>query len=203
MNKHLTLSKADVRHDKTTFILGHCRFDTKGSPDNKDNNHPIVVGKTIGVHNRVIINDDDVYDSFKYCDKFPKRIARVDSEIIFALIDYYHTKLNHTFLESIQRVEKELTGGYACAAVNTSNPCLMALFRKSNPIYVEHLHKAGLILFASEVSMILESVEEVGFGIPRSIPLDLDEIMLIDTRERAYSVHPLHAQIGGSTNVHC
>ncbi|RLI56706.1 MAG: hypothetical protein DRO87_07780 [Candidatus Thorarchaeota archaeon] len=202
MNKKLRVEQRHLEVERTTFIIGHCRFDTKGAPENNDNNHPIVVGTTVGVHNGVIINDDDVYDTFKYTARFPKRIAEVDSEIIFALIDYYHTKMSYTLVEAIRAVHKELTGGFACATVNTSNPYLMGLFKKSNPISVIHLVKADVIVFASEFFMATEAVKEVNLGSYREIAMGLDEIMLVNVHENEYSIHPLSNSDGGFHNAY-
>jgi len=199
MNQHLRILKAYSEQERTTFILGHCRLDTKGSPQNNDNNHPIVVGSTVGVHNGIIMNDDDIYESFQYSSKFPKRIAEVDSEIIFALIDYYHTKQDYTLLKAIQKVHEELTGGFACAAVNTHNPYLLGLFRKSNPVSIEHLTNAGLVVFASELTMALDSIRDAEVGVSTAISLSLDEILLLDVQENAFSKHELN---GDSHNVH-
>jgi len=38
----------------TTCLLGHARLPTKGSPQNNANNHPLLVGHTLGIHNGMI-----------------------------------------------------------------------------------------------------------------------------------------------------
>ena len=60
----------------------HTRWATKGTPENNLNNHPIVSGKIVGVHNGVIGNDDNVFRYLKEA-----RQAQVDSEAIFALLN--------------------------------------------------------------------------------------------------------------------
>ncbi len=37
------------QHLQPISIIGHCRFPTKGAPENNDNNHPIVANNIIGV----------------------------------------------------------------------------------------------------------------------------------------------------------
>src|ERR671933_426166 len=66
-------------------LLVHVRDYTKGHPSLSANNHPIRHGAVVGVHNGVIVNDDELFAHHG--------IARdeagmtVDSEIIFALAE--------------------------------------------------------------------------------------------------------------------
>src|SRR3954466_6988968 len=65
--------------------LVHVRDYTKGHPSLEANNHPIRHGSVVGIHNGIIVNDDELFER--------ERIARaepamsVDSEIIFALAE--------------------------------------------------------------------------------------------------------------------
>lgn len=68
------------RHTRTAII--HTRYATKGSPQNNDNNHPIVVGHTVGIHNGSIRNDDEIIEMVG-----TGRTGQVDTEAIFRLID--------------------------------------------------------------------------------------------------------------------
>jgi glucosamine 6-phosphate synthetase-like amidotransferase/phosphosugar isomerase protein len=63
-------------------VILHTRWATKGSPQNNLNNHPIVSGKIVGVHNGVLTNDDAIFDYFR-----ETRKAQVDSEAAFALLN--------------------------------------------------------------------------------------------------------------------
>ena len=191
MNTHLKVAGGVAETDRTTFVLGHCRLDTKGSPANNDNNHPIVVGKTIGIHNGIIMNDDLCYHSFRYCSNFPKRIAEVDSEIIFALMDYYQNIHKNTMLESIRLTHTELKGGFACAAVRTENPYIMSLFAKTNPISVFYLERAGIIVFASERRDCLNAIKAANLGESVEIGLESYQIMIINANSNEYSIHAL------------
>jgi len=56
----------------------HVRHATTGSPKVNRNNHPLVVGKVVGVHHGVIYNHRQIK---------VKRQAEVDSEVIFCLLD--------------------------------------------------------------------------------------------------------------------
>lgn len=64
------------------WIAFHTRQQTKGSPRNSLNNHPVKYKDTYVVHNGVISNDDEVFKALKR-----KRKAEVDTEAIAACLD--------------------------------------------------------------------------------------------------------------------
>jgi len=70
------------RSAQTALI--HTRASTQGSPINPLNNHPIRYENIIGIHNGMVRNDDDLFDTLKW-----DRKAQVDSEAIFAAIHHY------------------------------------------------------------------------------------------------------------------
>lgn len=67
--------------DTKNTIL-HTRYATKGSPKNNGNNHPIISGKVVGVHNGHLSNDDAIFAHMRSVE----RRAEVDSEAAFALL---------------------------------------------------------------------------------------------------------------------
>jgi glucosamine 6-phosphate synthetase-like amidotransferase/phosphosugar isomerase protein len=66
-----------------TQLLIHVRDYTKGHPSIAANNHPVRHGPVVGIHNGIIINDDDLLGDFS-CARAEARMS-VDSEAIFAL----------------------------------------------------------------------------------------------------------------------
>ncbi len=148
--------------NRPTIILGHTRFKTKGTPENHHNNHPIVTNKVVGVHNGVISNDDDLFERFmsKFKLSFTRR-ARVDSEVIFRLLDHYSNPMGHSMSRSIKAATRILEGSFACAAVNIGAPHVLWLFRCTMPIEIRHYPARGLILFASSANFIDSAVNGV------------------------------------------
>jgi glucosamine 6-phosphate synthetase-like amidotransferase/phosphosugar isomerase protein len=69
--------------DSATQLLVHVRDYTKGHPSIHANNHPVRHGSVVGIHNGIILNDDDVLADFP-CARGEARMS-VDSEAIFAL----------------------------------------------------------------------------------------------------------------------
>jgi len=63
--------------------LIHVRDYTKGHPSIPANNHPVRHGPVVGIHNGIIVNDDEILENFE-CARAEPRMS-VDSEAILAL----------------------------------------------------------------------------------------------------------------------
>jgi glucosamine 6-phosphate synthetase-like amidotransferase/phosphosugar isomerase protein len=87
-----------------TELLVHVRDYTKGHPSIAANNHPVRHGPVVGIHNGIILNDDELLAPFS-CARAEPRMT-VDSEAIFALAAHSHN--DPLALE-------ELTGALAAA----------------------------------------------------------------------------------------
>src|SRR5439155_2876641 len=67
---------------EATQLLVHVRDYTKGHPSIAANNHPVRHGPVIGIHNGIIVNDDELLAEHA-CARAEPRMT-VDSEAIFA-----------------------------------------------------------------------------------------------------------------------
>ncbi len=74
---HEVLAAIDNR---TTLVLGHTRWRTRGDEQVNENNHPIRAGDILGSHNGTIDNANSLFQRFKL-----PRFAEVDSELLFRL----------------------------------------------------------------------------------------------------------------------
>src|SRR5437588_1498895 len=74
--------------DHATELLVHVRDYTKGHPSIAANNHPVRHGPVVGIHNGIIVNDDEILGCFD-CARAEPRMT-VDSEAIFALAAHSH-----------------------------------------------------------------------------------------------------------------
>lgn len=146
-------------------MIGHCRIPTKGSPLNNFNNHPIVVGDVVGVHNGCIGNDDRLFAQHNL-----KRIAQVDTEIIFSLLSNLTENRKKTMQSAIKETCSLITGSYACAVQSASNPYNLYLFRAFNGTEVRIYKDAGLIVFATSGSYISSAARNLDLGNFRTIP---------------------------------
>ena len=71
-----------------TELLVHVRDYTKGHPSISANNHPVRHGPVVGIHNGIILNDDELLAPHS-CARSEARMT-VDSEAIFALAAHSH-----------------------------------------------------------------------------------------------------------------
>src|SRR5215212_2390290 len=97
--------------DTATQLLLHVRDYTKGHPSVSANNHPVRHGPVVGIHNGIILNDDDVLADFS-CARSEPRMT-VDSEAIFALAAHS---------DADARVLERLNGSLAAAWIDERAP---------------------------------------------------------------------------------
>jgi glucosamine 6-phosphate synthetase-like amidotransferase/phosphosugar isomerase protein len=69
-----------------TQVLLHVRDYTKGHPSIPANNHPVRHGRVVGIHNGIIVNDDELLAGHS-CARLEDGMS-VDSEAIFALASH-------------------------------------------------------------------------------------------------------------------
>jgi glucosamine 6-phosphate synthetase-like amidotransferase/phosphosugar isomerase protein len=90
--------------ETATEVLVHVRDYTKGHPSISANNHPVRHGPVVGIHNGIILNDDELLAPHS-CARCEPRMT-VDSEAIFCLAAHS---------ENDPRALEELTGSFATA----------------------------------------------------------------------------------------
>ena len=120
-----------------TELLVHVRDYTKGHPSIAANNHPVRHGPVIGIHNGIIVNDDELLAPFD-CARVEPRMS-VDSEAIFALAA--HSDNNPKAFEA-------LVGSMATAWLDEREAGSVFLARGiGRPLWLGHARDA--IFFAS------------------------------------------------------
>src|SRR5262245_35769167 len=92
-------------------VLVHVRDYTKGHPTIAANNHPVRHGSVTGIHNGIIVNDEELFARHGFARQEPE--MTVDSEAIFALVDASGTT---------PEVLGELVGAMAAAWVDEREP---------------------------------------------------------------------------------
>ena len=97
--------------DTATELLVHVRDYTKGHPSIPANNHPVRHGPVVGIHNGIIVNDDELLAPHG-CARAEPRMT-VDSEAIFALAA--HSRNDPRALEA-------LVGSMAAAWLDEREP---------------------------------------------------------------------------------
>jgi glutamine phosphoribosylpyrophosphate amidotransferase len=99
-------------------LLVHVRDYTKGHPSIAANNHPVRHGPVVGIHNGIIVNDDDLLGRHD-CARVEPRMT-VDSEAIFAVAAHSH---------SAPHALEVLHGSMAAAWLDEREPQLVRVAR--------------------------------------------------------------------------
>jgi glucosamine 6-phosphate synthetase-like amidotransferase/phosphosugar isomerase protein len=129
-----------------TDALVHVRDYTKGHPRIVANNHPIRHGSVVGVHNGIIVNDEDIFARHGFARAEPE--MTVDSEAIFALMDA---------TSSDQGALEELRGTMAAAWIDERAPAGTHLARGiARPLWIGRSRRE---LFFASTKAALEVVE--------------------------------------------
>ena len=131
----------------STQVLVHVRDYTKGHPTIEANNHPIRHGSVVGIHNGIIVNDEDVFARYGFERAHPD--MTVDSEAIFALAE--HAQASAKALE-------ELHGAMATAWLDERNASVLFLARAvGRPLW---LGTAANELFFASTRAALDLLEQ-------------------------------------------
>lgn len=126
--------------------LVHVRDYTKGHPSIAANNHPVRHGPVVGIHNGIIVNDDELFERHGWRRAEPE--MTVDSEAIFALAGA---------TENRAEALEQLYGAMATAWVDERRPGLLFLARGvGRPLWLGRGQRG--IFFASTL-LALETVE--------------------------------------------
>jgi glucosamine 6-phosphate synthetase-like amidotransferase/phosphosugar isomerase protein len=129
-----------------TQALVHVRDYTKGHPRIESNNHPIRHGAVVGVHNGIVVNDEEIFAAHGFERAEPE--MTVDSEAIFALAEQTN---------SDPRALEQLRGSMATAWLDERRPDTVFLARSvGRPLWVGHTRRE--VFFAS-TRRALEIVE--------------------------------------------
>jgi glucosamine 6-phosphate synthetase-like amidotransferase/phosphosugar isomerase protein len=145
-------------------VLVHVRDYTKGHPTIAANNHPIRHGSVVGVHNVIILNDEEVIDAHGF--RRAEAGMTVDSEAIFALAE---------LTESRPQALEELRGSMAAAWIDERRQGLVYCARGvGRPLWVGEGKHAT---FFASTGLALEVVEHyTGIALRRR---EIDEGTLV------------------------
>jgi glucosamine 6-phosphate synthetase-like amidotransferase/phosphosugar isomerase protein len=135
----------------THSVIAHTRWGTKGKKENLNNNHPFDIGSVVGVHNGTIANDDYL---FKQYEKEFTRIAEVDSEIIYQLINHYNK--DEITYEGLKKAleDTRLRGLFALAFTHKNQPNLVHIVKQEKPLNLAYWAEAGVLIFNSQDDFI-------------------------------------------------
>lgn len=144
--KSLSYSKIANHHrGDTTICLMHTRFSTMDRNDIRQNDaHPFSIGNTIGMHNGIIYNHDEL--DKKHAGKY-----RVDSQY---LLHYINQE------DDIQNALDEIVGDYAVSWVKNSNSVLNLLHEGGRDLAMLYWKEAKVLFFASRIEYLKSAVSK-------------------------------------------
>ena len=134
---------------ETRRAILHTRWATQGSPQNNLNNHPILSGRIVGVHNGHLANDREIFKALS-C----KRHGEVDSEAAFALLD--NTKYQPA------DVLESLRGRAALAWFDARDKRDLHLARVTDSPLAIGTTDAGSLIFASTMPLLVAACDDAG-----------------------------------------
>jgi len=141
----------------TFMVLGHTRMATHGSVDLNDNNQPILSNGSIVLHNGIIINFEEIFQTTPAL----KRELEVDTEVIPLLIDNFR-QYGHSELDSVIKASNAISGAntflYMHIGSNTTY-----LNSSNGSLYVLEDEAKGLFVFASEKQTLDNILQEVKY----------------------------------------
>jgi glucosamine 6-phosphate synthetase-like amidotransferase/phosphosugar isomerase protein len=150
-----------------TQLLVHVRDYTKGHPSLAANNHPIRHGSVVGVHNGIIVNDDELFSRLDI--PRAEEGMTVDSEIIFALAERSRGRTT--------RALRQLVGSMATAWLDEARPELLVARGMGRPLWIGT--RADEFFFAS-TRHALELVERYTFRRLRKRELKMGSVLALD-----------------------
>ena len=148
----------DAKQASESFaVIGHSRLVTNGSQRNDLNNQPVITSGVVGVHNGIVVNDENLWTKYGTDDK----LSDVDSEVIFYLIrkNLFGSK---ALTKSVKDTFKDLEGATSIAGLFTDFDQLL-LATNNGSLYYCTLEDQNLTVFASERA-ILNQVVQDNFG---------------------------------------
>jgi predicted glutamine amidotransferase len=132
-----------------TWLVGHLRYATHGSPQDNRNNHPLPHGNVIGVHNGVLRNHDEILAKTGRQDEK----TEVDSEAIFAAVNRWGAK------KGLAKIHGDMVAVYA----NRERPHVLHIARTHGRQLTIGYTEKGNMIFASEEQALWMLEPEIKF----------------------------------------
>lgn len=138
--------------NNTTALFGHSRWKTVGSEYNNKNNQPLITGKILGTHNGTITNATELFSLFSL-----KRMAQVDSEILFRMADH---SLNEGSLDtsSYRRCLSLCEGNLSFVLASKTDPEHVFIFKGDKPLSLFYNMDLRVIVYSSLDRYIINSL---------------------------------------------
>ncbi len=142
------------RERNTFAVMGHSRLVTNGSQLNEGNNQPVVKDGVIGIHNGIIVNEEDLWSHHPDI----HRAYEIDTEVMLALIRKY-IRAGWDVATATSKTITEIFGTVA-AAFFVDDLDMLAMATNNGSLYVL-TDERGLLAFASEEYFLKRMAEKM------------------------------------------
>ena len=141
----------DEKNACPLVVIGHSRLVTGGAQEIHRNNQPVIACGTVGIHNGIIVNVQELWESFPSLE----RECDVDTEVLLRLVQKFKEESG----SSIRAVRKtfSLIQGAASVAILFDDRDSLLLATNSGSLYVCESRADTIFMFASE-KHIMESL---------------------------------------------
>jgi glutamine---fructose-6-phosphate transaminase (isomerizing) len=133
------------------LILGHSRLQTNGQSEINTNNQPVVKDGAVGIHNGIIVNDDNLWKLFSAI----KKQYDVDTEVFLSLLQMFRSQ-GKSIMEAVKFVFKYIEGS-ASVAVEFADSNSLLLASNTGSLYIALSQNEKILVFASE-KFILQQI---------------------------------------------
>jgi glucosamine--fructose-6-phosphate aminotransferase (isomerizing) len=124
--------------------IGHTRMVTNGSPDNPDNNQPVIKDGLICLHNGIIVNDLELWRAHNDL----KRDYQVDTEALLAMVAKRRTE-GASLARAVALAVEEARGANTIALLGEGDDTLL-LGTTNGSLYIAPAAGGVGLMFASE-----------------------------------------------------
>ena len=168
--------------NKTTLLMGHTRWRTRGCERNNRNNHPIRALDVIGAHNGTIYNAEWLATRFRM-----RLQTEVDSEVLVRTMASCWgpggLQVNR-FCARLGYFEGQISAAFACK----EDPTRVVIIKGNKPLAFRYYRKARVVLYSS----LEEHLDEVIADEPGWRDLDIPPMTLAIFNTEAIAEPELH-----------
>ncbi|MCD4676352.1 MAG: hypothetical protein K8S18_10210 [Desulfobacula sp.] len=133
--------------DSINYAFGHARLVTNGTQLNDENNQPVVKDGVVGIHNGIIVNVNDLWNT----NECINRSYEIDTEVLLAMIKSELEK-DRSLENSVSYGFNKILGTISTAIVfNNLNKFILAT--NNGSLYILYNNK-DILFFASERVML-------------------------------------------------
>jgi glucosamine--fructose-6-phosphate aminotransferase (isomerizing) len=148
----------DGKFQSPLVFLGHSRLVTNGYRSLDDNNQPIITESCVGIHNGIVVNDEELWLKHPLI----TRSSEVDSEVIFRLIDL-GVRNGLPVQQAISSAFSEINGVANIAFVRRDTRTL-ELATNNGSLYLFTSAQKNCVIFASERYLLAKALTWIGFN---------------------------------------